>query len=350
MNKHMFLTISLLLGNFGCASEKLYVKVVDDEGCPVANAVVKVGVPPKTAFWGSPSRISKGKAFHELTDENGEAIVSFDCTGANFRWIVTADGYYPSNLFEERFEDFDEVVVPPAVSKVILHEHEKHGSVTLYRKRNPQPMYAYSREKVVKSPIANGRYGFDLQLFDWLPPLGNGKVADFYYVRDRKDTERVKRLISENNEHRIRVFRSDDHDAPKLGEVVGRVEFEPGGGAYVRKQTGNENFPATYCANLSADYHSSIPIKICVNNGKLWLQEGPVITKGDYMVIRSRIKHDDQGNVISANYSKIIGPWGIGSLMCPYETVFNPVPNDPNLEFDPARNLYQGKKGRGMIP
>ena len=55
----MFLTISLLLGNFGCASEKLYVKVVDDEGCPVANAVVKVGVPPKTAFWVSPSRISK---------------------------------------------------------------------------------------------------------------------------------------------------------------------------------------------------------------------------------------------------------------------------------------------------
>ena len=32
------------------------------------------------------------------------------------------------------------------------------------------------------------------------------------------------------------------------------------------------------------------------------------------------------------------------------ETVFNPRPNDTNLEFDPNRNLYQGKKGRGMIP
>jgi hypothetical protein len=32
------------------------------------------------------------------------------------------------------------------------------------------------------------------------------------------------------------------------------------------------------------------------------------------------------------------------------ETVFNPRPNDTNLEFDPNRNLYQGRKGRGMIP
>ena len=350
MNKTLIAMVCLFMANCGCSSERLYVKIIDDEGSPVTNAVVTVGVPPKTAFWGSKSQRRKGSAYHAQTGTNGEAVVSFNCVAANFRWSVRADGYYPSNLFEEWFTDFDEVVLPPAFTEVILHEHEKRGNAILYRKRNPQPMYAYSREKVVKSPIANGRYGFDLQLFDWLPPLGNGKIADFHYVRDRKDTERVERLISQNDEHRIRVFRSDDPDAPNLGEVVGRVEFEPGGGAYVRKQTGNENFPATYCANLSADYHASIPIKVCENNGKLWLQEGPVITESDYMVIRSRIKHDDQGNVISANYSKIIGPWGIGSLMCPYETVFNPRPNDTNLEFDPARNLYQGKKGRGMIP
>ncbi len=30
--------------------------------------------------------------------------------------------------------------------------------------------------------------------------------------------------------------------------------------------------------------------------------------------------------------------------------MFTPRPNGTNLEVDPKRNLYQGKKGRGMIP
>ena len=40
----------------------------------------------------------------------------------------------------------------------------------LYRKKNPQPMYAYTRDVNIKSTIANGLYGFDLERFDWLPP------------------------------------------------------------------------------------------------------------------------------------------------------------------------------------
>ena len=78
--------------------------------------------------------------------------------------------------------------------------------------------------------------------------------------------------------------------------------------------------------------------------------EGPVITKDEYMVVRSRVKYGDSGNVISANYSKIIGPAFFSGGVNFTESVFNPRPNDTNLEFDPARNLYQGKKGRGMIP
>ena len=350
MNDKFIAVAFLLAANCGCASERLYVQVMDGDGLPVKNAVITVGVPPKTAFWGSNSQRRKGSSYHAQTDANGEAVVSFNCVGANFRWRVVADGYYPSNLFEEWFKDFDEVVVPPAFTEVILHEHEKRGSVILYRKKNPQPMYAYSRQKQVESPVANGKYGFDLQCFDWLPPWGNGKVADLYYVRERKDIERVNRLISQNNEHRIRVFRSDEPDAPQFGDVVGRIEFEKGCGAYVCKQTGNENFPATHQADLNANYLPSLPIRICENNGKPWLMEGPVVAQDEYMVIRSRVKYDEKGNIISANYSKIIGPGACAGCVNFMELFFNPRPNDTNLEFDPARNLYQGKKGRGMIP
>ena len=340
----------LLLGNLGCASERLHVKVVDDDGNPVSNAVVEVGVPPKTAFWGINSRRQKGSSYHALTDTNGVAVVSFNCTGTHFRWIVKADGFYASNLNEEWFSDFEEVVVPPASSKVILHEHEKKGEAVLYRRKNPQPMYAYSRDQERKSPIANGRYGFDLECFDWLPPLGNGRVADFYYVRARRDIENVNEAVSKGKGYRLMSFRNGTPNFPVAGDVVGRIEFDAKCGAYIRKCTGSENFPSTYVAETNAQYAAEIPISIKAQKGNVWLHEGRVVESGEYMVVRSRVKCDESGNIVSANYSKLIGPVGFGSRVVIEESVFNPRPNDTNLEFDPARNLYQGKKGRGMIP
>ena len=43
MNNRNYLSImALLFAGTGCASERLYVKVVDDEGAPVSNATVSV--------------------------------------------------------------------------------------------------------------------------------------------------------------------------------------------------------------------------------------------------------------------------------------------------------------------
>lgn len=349
MNRTCAVMLILLLANIGCASERLYVKVVDDKGAPVTNAIVKVGVPPKTAFWGSSSR-HKGASYESITNEKGDAVVSFDCIGAHFRWMVKADNCYPSNLFEEWFSDFDEIPIAPGVTKVILHEHEKRGEVVLYRKKNPQPMYAYTREKVVKSPILNGRYGFDLQLYDWLPPHGNGKVADFYYIRERAD-ETNSTVKAKLGHSRFFIFKNGESGYPKLGDVVGRIEFDEMCGAYVGKQTGCESFPSVYCADINREFARSFPISIVGNAGQMtWLEEGSVIGHGEYMVIRSRVKCDEKGNIVSANYSKILGSFGLAYAVGADEVVFNPRPNDTNLEFDPNQNLYTGKKGRGKIP
>jgi len=350
MNKNLIAMACLLMANCGCASERLYVKVIDDDGRPVTNAVVTVGAPPKTVFWGSNSQRNKGKSYNSQTDANGEAVVSFNCTAATFRWSVKADGCYPSNVFEERFKEFDEVVVPPAFTKVILHEHEKHGNVILYRKKNPQPMYAHSRENVVKSPIANGRYGFDLQVFDWVSPHGNGKIADFYYVRERPDeTNATKRTIYDKSG--FFQFRRGEPGFPNVGDVVGRIEFEEDCGAYVGKKNACENFPAVYHADPNGKYVRTYPIVItnCDKFG-VWLCESPVIGEDEYMIMRSRVKRNEQGKISSVNYSKILGSFGLVYSINMKEAVFNPRPNDTNLEFDPNRNLYQGKKGRGMIP
>jgi len=351
MNKNAIRLSLLLLATTGCASERLYVRVVDDEGKPVANATVKVGFSTSHVLFGGGhrSRASSGGNAEARTDTNGNAVVKFNCQSSDFGWHVEADGYYRSESHREHFKGED-VIIPPAFGFVKLHEHEKRGEAVLYRKKNPQPMYAYTREKDVKSPIANGRYGFDLESFDWLPPHGKGKVADFYYVRERPDETNMTKRVRYNKSGYYQ-FKNGESGYPKLGDVVGRIEFDENCGAYIDEQTGCGSFPSTHRADPRREYIRSIPITIVFcDQFRVWVYESTVVSGNEYMVIRSRVKCDEKGNIISANYSKILGPAGFAGLVNFKESVFNPRPNDINLEFDPARNLYQGKKGRGMIP
>ena len=75
----------------------------------------------------------------------------------------------------------------------------------------------------------------------------------------------------------------------------------------------------------------------------------PVIGKEEYLVLRTRVLHDQKGNIISSNFSRILGEFKVVPSVTSAEVIFNPRPNDTNLEFDPERNLSQGKTGRGMV-
>ncbi len=345
MNRQCLTIAAMLFANAGCASERFFVRVTDDEGYPVSNATVNVDFTSSHVVFGE----GTDHHYEAKTDTNGNAVVKFNCTTSDFAWHVDADGYYRSDIRTENFKSED-VVIPPAFGFVKLHEHEKHGEVKLYRKKNPQPMYAYTREMGVLSPSANGRYGFDLQLFDWLPPHGKGEVADFYYVRDRPDDARDKGF-AKLGKSGFFLFKNGEAGYPKLGDVIGRIEFAENCGAYIGKQTGCSSFPSLYRADPNQEYLRSFPITIRGNGGHtVWLEESDAVNGGEYMVIRSRVKCDEQGNIVSANYSKILGTMRLTGAVGVEEAVFNPRPNDTNLEFDPERNLYQGKKGRGKIP
>ena len=48
----------------------------------------------------------------------------------------------------------------------------------------------------------------------------------------------------------------------------------------------------------------------------------------------------------SSGHAMAKGEFSVLPSVSVTESIFNQVPNDTNLEFDPARNLYQGKTGR----
>ena len=59
--------------------------------------------------------------------------------------------------------------------------------------------------------------------------------------------------------------------------------------------------------------------------------------------------HDKENLLWQSTVAIKSDPLGSGTINMK-EAVFNPRPNDTNLEFDPNRNLYEGRADRGMKP
>jgi hypothetical protein len=66
--------------------------------------------------------------------------------------------------------------------------------------------------------------------------------------------------------------------------------------------------------------------------------------------LRTRVQLDADGDIISANYAKIYDEIRFDARgLVSFWYYYNPTPNDRNLEFDPARNLFpQSMKGANV--
>jgi len=62
--------------------------------------------------------------------------------------------------------------------------------------------------------------------------------------------------------------------------------------------------------------------------------------------LRTRVLLDKQGNIVSANYAKVMGDFFLDAKhsCVSFAYYFNPTPNDRNLEFDPKKNLFPKDK------
>lgn len=323
----MKITVLLAVVSFGlaaCASERFRVTVTDGDGLPVSNAVVSLGFSAGNVVF------AKGTPHHyeARTDSQGKAEIKFNGKSSNVGWSVRADGYYRSGPHDEAFK-VRITQIPPIFYTVTMLEHEKERKVTIWKRINPQPMYSYRLSNAfnvsAKVPTKDGRYGFDLRLGAWLPPLGKGEEADFYYVKNSEE--------------------------PLEDDSVAWLEFDTGCGAYFRKQTGCKEFPSTYCADTNAVFKSKLLFMFAQKNPKeARVDLRDIVNADEYIVLRTRAKLDVDGNVIEANYSKILGPFRFDQFVKTPCVVFNHRVNDPNLESDCRQNMLKKFRSNAYPP
>ena len=289
--------------------------VYDFNGSPVQGAKIKFSSPKRPLVPFARSEIDE---FECVTDCNGVATRRFDSWEGDISGIVKAAGYYNEPLPETRYRtSYDR-----NRDATIFFEKDKTVRVFLPPIKKPVPMYSYRawqhQKRFGLQPFS---CGYDLRLADWLPPVGHGEVADFYLVHSVTNTNGV-------------VWCSAN------------LTFPEGAGGYKVRNLFPEHRPIVYEADTNAVYLSSFDSSKSFSLAtQEILTENKLADSNETLVIRSRVKLDAKGKVVSANYSKMYGPISIAGVFEFRQLSLNPVVNDPTLEFDLKRNLSKRKSG-----
>jgi len=293
---------ALAYGAEACA----VLRIVDDEMAVVSNATV-VG--------NFHMNDGKGNPFTGRTDTNGIYVAAGTCIG-DWHYAVKKVGYY------ETFENVR--YFSPTNTQVKDGRWQPYGmtnTVVLKRKVNPVAMCVKSDREGILPPVKNEFIGFDLEKGDWVKPHGKGMHAD------------------------LNLKYEYEAGAVPLLHYRGAVFFaftNKYDGAYVVKKDTFSSFKSVYQADPHAFYRQEFAFVYDRLSGAL--KENSNFPESDYLVIRTRSKTDENGNLISANYAKIYGPVTTSDGGIHMEFYFNPGENDPNLEADTTKNLLNSRE------
>ena len=312
----MFASIASLIPFDNSMTVTAHVK--DEDGNPASGAIVKIWT-DKDRYQGL-ARSPKYSYFESVVDTNGIAVLKFPCHSQEFQCCAYGENYYR----EDGGYVYVKATLNYATWTVTLIEHSKKIYFTLRKKKNPIPMYVSSTPLEFKLPSQKGFWGFDLKVHDWIAPYGKGEVADFSI--DYLEESMTNGLFS----------------------CTGAVVFVGLNGAYVMKKNKSKTFWSVHEADTNAVYVQHFPFYYFpAGDGSRREYRHDTINEDEYLVLRTRVETDASGNIKSANYSKIYGPFLVGRGLRFRESCFNPTPNDPNIEFDVNRNLF--KKPHGTL-
>ncbi len=286
-------------------------EVKDVDGKPIAGAVIRISTSKRLTL---PYQKPEKKNFLCTTGKDGAVTERFFCWDGCVNCYVSADGFYSEDIKDIFFKsNFNR-----ETGRTEFSEDCKKVTVQLKPVKVPIPMFAYrpsGKRWLLGEVEKNTCVGFDLMKGDWLPPRGNGELADFYV------------------DHSVAVTNG-------IRSCTARLSFPPGGGAYIVKGVRNSSHQIVYCADTSMAHQTVLQSSECRSrNEKIYSAQNNLLARDDTLVIRCRVVRDAQGNVVSENYAKIYGPMSIAGVFEIGQICFNPNVNDTNLEFDTHKNL-----------
>ena len=342
-----------------------------ETGLPVTNATAKVRV--QTKFGLSYTLDSFYTTVDAMTDANGVADVEFEFYSSSFDWWVKAPSHYSGGVHGgERFRrevvksdylDIDTNTVDGLTKynelkslhdsgdmvgylskfepkSVTYTENVVYRSASLYPKHNPQPMYAHAPSYDTWLPVSNELFASNgMEIVHWTPVDLDMKDCLLLPYSEKYDKywDGPAGTVSDFHLERFSVTTNE------VTNFFGWMEFAPGCGAYIRKTTGDKSFPMTYEADTNETFVSRIPFEYHSVSGKV-THVKKLLADDEYMVLRTRVMTNSVGVVTNCNYSKILGPMTVQDEL-EFETmIFNPQPNDPNLECDLENNLARRRK------
>ncbi len=298
LNVQALVNASLKDAYLNGADAKIIYRVVDDEGVPVEGARAHIWF--RTT---NPRLIIDDWVVN--TDSNG-MFTAAHRTNDRLSCGIDKDGYY--HTFDR--VTFSDPRTYPLVTDGKWQPFGNTKTVILKKIRNPERLVCWNRTRKHLIPSYDMWLAFDLERCQFVAPYGEGKDADVLL--------RFTMNTSSRKDYHMKM----------------EVSFTnmPYAGAYQKKKDGFSDFKSDYHADTNANYLQTFMYSFDRNP-----QKRPVVEElgeDEYLVFRTRTKIDGEGRLMSANYGVIHGQWqfvGPGGMKIPF-LVFNPTPNDTNLE------------------
>jgi hypothetical protein len=248
---------------------------------------------------------------------------------------ASKDGYYSAQL-ERLSKDKDHDV-----------------RVTLPRIRKPVALYAM-REISPKFPVQGEWVGFDFEEADWVAPYGKGKISDIFF-RFRNEFKgwrddvvgKLDELIARSKDlYRIREEEWTMEEFKMWhGKWDGTMEvsFPNEGGIMLQQLLEYSQLKMPHEAPMDG----YLPTMRFEANG---YSQTPTFGHVGFF-LRTRVRRDGQGKLISANFAKVIGGFKFSATggRVTFSYHFNSLPNDRNLEFAAGRNLLNVRMHDGFV-
>lgn len=292
---------------------------------------------------------------HLLTTDTTGTVRESEKVVTSLLVNVEKPGYYPLR--------YERALIRMDVDWKKIREFE----LPLIMRQIKQPIPLHAKKFSAIIPDYDKPVGFDFEAGDWVAPHGKGKSPDMLLDFERmlvgyrgelkyedmaKDLESIH---SDNPRKKETYFKGMEKLYGKMDRSDYRQTININAGKWDGKLSVTFPNPQEGIADAKKDYchyskltlpHEAYPEGYSKDLHIKTDNHTPKNTPPDpAYFVRTRVTLDDKGEIASANYTKITSPIHFdprGRIEFTY--VFNPTPNDRNLEFDTSKNKFADLK------